>query len=432
MALTPVGDGVYHGELNEHWTIGPKVHGGAMLALCANAARTEHGADRGVRQFFVGLNQGDRTAVRAAVTLGDPEHHVPPLLSVNPVIPLMQPARRCKLARTGSMRITSSWTARATSSCRPANWRWCLPRSSGRPSAMLAAMARIAIIGGGSIGEALLSGLLRAGRQVKDLVVAEKSPDRVKYLSDTYSVLVTTVADAVDTAAYVIVAVKPSDAGAVVAEIAEAAAQAESDAVEQVFVSVVAGVTTEFYENKLPAGSPVIRVMPNAPVIVGGGVSALARGRFATAEQLKEVSAIFDAVGGVLTVPESQLDAVTAVSGSGPAYFFLMVEALVDAGVAAGLTRAVSTDLVVQTMAGSAAMLLERLDRAQPAGDAGGSSLGSALDTTAAQLRATITSPGGTTAAGLRELERGGLRAAVADAVDAAKRRSEQLGITSE
>jgi pyrroline-5-carboxylate reductase len=297
---------------------------------------------------------------------------------------------------------------------------------------MLARMARIAIIGGGSIGEALLSGLLRAGRQVKDLVVAEKSPDRVKYLSDTYSVLVTTVADAVDTATYVIVAVKPSDAGAVVAEIAEAAAQAESDAAEQVFVSVVAGVTTEFYENKLPAGSPVIRVMPNAPVVVGGGVSALARGRFATAEHLKEVSAIFDAVGGVLTVPESQLDAVTAVSGSGPAYFFLMVEALVDAGVAAGLTRAVSTDLVVQTLAGSAAMLLERLDQAQPAGDAAGSSLGSALDTTAAQLRATITSPGGTTAAGLRELERGGLRAAVADAVEAAKKRSEQLGITSE
>ncbi|HEX9498496.1 MAG TPA: pyrroline-5-carboxylate reductase dimerization domain-containing protein, partial [Mycobacterium sp.] len=129
---------------------------------------------------------------------------------------------------------------------------------------------------------------------------------------------------------------------------------------------------------------------------------------------LKEVSAIFDAVGGVLTVPESQLDAVTAVSGSGPAYFFLMVEALVDAGVAAGLTRSVATDLVVQTMAGSAAMLLERLDEAQPAGDA---AMGTAMDTTAA---------------GLRELERGGLRAAVAEAVDAAKKRSEQLGITSE
>ncbi|WP_181428177.1 pyrroline-5-carboxylate reductase [Mycolicibacterium moriokaense] len=290
-------------------------------------------------------------------------------------------------------------------------------------------MARIAIIGGGSIGEALLSGMLRAGRQVKDLVVAEKFPDRAKYLSETYSVLVTTVSDAVDTATYVIVAVKPADVGSVTGEIADAVAKAESDTAEQVFVSVVAGVTTEFYENKLPAGSPVIRVMPNAPVVVGGGISALARGRFATAEQLKEVSAIFDAVGGVLTVPESQLDAVTAVSGSGPAYFFLLVEALVDAGVAAGLTRSVATDLVVQTMAGSAAMLLERIDEAQPAGDA---ALGTAMDTTAAQLRATVTSPGGTTAAGLRELERGGLRAAVAAAVEAAKMRSEQLGITSE
>ena len=301
--------------------------------------------------------------------------------------------------------------------------------SSSRAHAMLSRMARIAIVGGGSIGEALLSGLLRSGRQTKDMVIAEKHPERAKYLSETYSVLVTTVSDAVDTATYVIVAVKPADAGNLVGEIAAAAAKAESTAAEQVFVSVVAGVTTEFYENKLPAGSPVIRVMPNAPVVVGGGVSALARGRFATADHLKEVSAIFDAVGGVLTVPESQLDAVTAVSGSGPAYFFLLVEALVDAGVAAGLTRSVATDLVVQTMAGSAAMLLERLDEAQPAGDA---AMGTAMDTTAAQLRATVTSPGGTTAAGLRELERGGLRAAVADAVDAAKKRSEQLGITSE
>jgi pyrroline-5-carboxylate reductase len=294
---------------------------------------------------------------------------------------------------------------------------------------MLSRMARIAIVGGGSIGEALLSGLLRAGRQVKDMVVAEKFPDRAKYLSDTYSVLVTTVADAVETGTYIIVAVKPADVESVIGEIAEAAAKAESDTAEQVFVTVAAGVTTAYYEAKLPAGSPVIRVMPNAPVVVGGGVSALARGRFATPGHLKEVSAIFDAVGGVLTVPESQLDAVTAVSGSGPAYFFLMVEALVDAGVAAGLSRSVATDLVVQTMAGSAAMLLERLDEAQPAGDA---AMGTAMDTTAAQLRATVTSPGGTTAAGLRELERGGLRAAVADAVDAAKRRSEQLGITSE
>jgi pyrroline-5-carboxylate reductase len=291
-------------------------------------------------------------------------------------------------------------------------------------------MARVAIIGGGSIGEALLSGLLRAGRQVKDLVVAEKSPDRARYLSETYSILVTSVVDAVEDATYVIVAVKPGDVESVIGDIAEAAAAAENDSVEQVFVTVAAGVTTAFYESKLPAGSPVIRVMPNAPVVVGGGVSALARGRFATPEHLKDVSALFDAVGGVITVPESQLDAVTAVSGSGPAYFFLMVEALVDAGVAAGLSRTVATDLVVQTMAGSAAMLLERLDDAQKVPD--DAAMGSGMDTYPAQLRATVTSPGGTTAAGLRELEKGGLRAAVGEAVEAAKLRSEQLGITSE
>jgi pyrroline-5-carboxylate reductase len=291
-------------------------------------------------------------------------------------------------------------------------------------------MARIAIIGGGSMGEALLAGLLRSGRQVKDMVVAERMPDRAKYLSDTYSVQVASVADAAEHATFVIVAVKPSDVELVIGEIAEAAAKAEADSAEQVFVSVAAGVATSFYESKLPAGAPVIRVMPNAPALVGAGVSALAKGRFVTPEQLKEVATLFDCVGGVLTVPESQIDAVTAVSGSGPAYFFLMVEALVDAGVAVGLSRPVATDLAVQTMAGSAAMLLEGLDKARrPAADGG---MGVGVDTTAAQLRATVTSPGGTTAAGLRELERGGLRAAVSDADVAAKTRSEQLGITSE
>ncbi|CAM3386251.1 pyrroline-5-carboxylate reductase [Mycobacterium frederiksbergense] len=283
-------------------------------------------------------------------------------------------------------------------------------------------MARIAIIGGGSIGEALLSGLLRAGRQVKDLVVAEKHPDRAKQLADTYSVRVTSVSDAADSAAYIIIAVKPADVESVTGQIAEAVAKAEGQSEEQVFVSVAAGVSTAFFEAKLPAGTPVIRVMPNAPMVVGGGVSAVAAGRFATAEQLKEVSAIFDTVGDVLTVAESQLDAVTAVSGSGPAYFFLMVEALVDAGVDAGLSREIATELVVHTMAGSAAMLLDRRDSAQAG----------VMDTSPTVLRAIVTSPGGTTAAGLRELERGGLRSAVADAIAAAKRRSEQLGITSE
>jgi pyrroline-5-carboxylate reductase len=295
---------------------------------------------------------------------------------------------------------------------------------------MLSGMARIAIIGGGSIGEALLSGLLRAGRQVKDVVVSERVPERAKYLADTYSVRVAPVADAVDNATFVIVAVKPADVEAVMGDVARVAAAAETDTGEQVFVTVVAGITIAYFESKLPAGTPVVRAMPNAAALVGAGVTALAKGRFVSAMQLEEVSALFDSVGSVLTVPEAQMDAVTAVSGSGPAYFLLMVESLVDAGVAAGLSRTVATDLAAQTMAGAAAMLLERMDSggqstAEPA-------LGSLPDATAAQLRATVTSPGGTTAAGLRELERGGLRAAVDAAVQAAKKRSEQLRITSE
>jgi pyrroline-5-carboxylate reductase len=291
-------------------------------------------------------------------------------------------------------------------------------------------VARIAIIGGGSIGEALLSGLLRAGRQVKDLVVAERIPERARYLAETYSVLVTSVNDAVQSATFVIVAVKPADVESVIGEIAQAAAEAESDSGDQVFVTVAAGVTIQHFESRLPAGTPVIRAMPNAPSLVGAGVSALAKGRFATPQQLEEVSALFDSVGGVLTVPETQLDAVTAVSGSGPAYFFLMVEALVDAGVGVGLSRSVATELAAQTMAGSAAMLLERMHQERQGADDAPSDL--RVDTTAAQLRATVTSPGGTTAAALRELERRGLRAAVDGAVQAAKTRAEQLRITSE
>lgn len=295
---------------------------------------------------------------------------------------------------------------------------------------MLCGMARIAIIGGGSIGEALLSGLLRAGRQVKDLVVVERVPERAKYLADTYSVLTSSVSDAVENASFVVVAVKPADVESVMAEIARAAAAAESDTAEQVFVTVAAGITITYFESKLPAGTPVVRAMPNAAALVGAGVTALAKGRFVTAPQLEGVSALFDSVGGVLSVPEDQMDAVTALSGSGPAYFFLLVEALIDAGVAAGLSRDVAADLTAQTMAGSAAMLLERMDADRQLGEAEAPAL--RVDATATQLRATVTSPGGTTAAGLRELERGGLRAAVDAAVQAAKIRSEQLRITSE
>ncbi len=295
---------------------------------------------------------------------------------------------------------------------------------------MLSGMARIAIIGGGSIGEALLSGLLRAGRQVKDLVVAERMPDRATYLADTYSVLVTSVSEAVDNAALVVVAVKPVDVESVLGELARATAGAENDSAEQVYVTIAAGITITYVESKLPAGTPVIRAMPNAAALVGAGVTALAKGRFVTAQQLDEVSALFDAVGSSLTVPEAQMDAVTALSGSGPAYFLLMVEALVDAGVAAGLSRQVATELTAQTMAGAAAMLLEGMDQDRRSAD--GEPRAMRADATAAQLRATVTSPGGTTAAALRELERGGLRVAVDAAVQAAKKRSEQLRITLE
>lgn len=286
-------------------------------------------------------------------------------------------------------------------------------------------MARIAIIGGGNMGEALLAGLLTAGRPVKDLVVAERFGDRARQLAEKYSVLVTSVADAVENASVVIVAVKPQDVDSVVAEFAKNVTAAPEESPEQVLVTIVAGVTTGYVEAKLPAGTAVIRVMPNTPVKVGAGASALAKGRFPSNEQVDQVAALFECVGTVAIVPEEQMDAVTAVSGSGPAYFFLMVEALVDAGVAAGLSRRGATDLAVQTMAGSAQMLLD--GRGEPEGTAN-----AVIDTVPAQLRAMVTSPGGTTAAALRELEAGGLRTSVDRAVQAAKTRSEQLRVTPE
>lgn len=298
---------------------------------------------------------------------------------------------------------------------------------------MLVDMSRIAVIGGGNIGEALIAGLLRSGRLAKDIAVAEKVPDRAKALADAYSVRVSDVADAVEGADFIVVAVKPSDVDATTTEIgaALAALDAEGNGREsdQVLVSLAAGVSTAYFESKLPAGAPVIRVMPNTPMLVGAGVCALAPGRFATEEQLGAVAEVLRAVGAVITVAESQMDIVTALSGSGPAYFFLLVEAMVDAGVAGGLARDTASALVAETMAGAAAMLVERADAPE---HQGGSASRATIDTLPAQLRATVTSPGGTTAAALRELERGGLRATVHAAVEAAKTRSEQLGITSE
>ena len=272
-------------------------------------------------------------------------------------------------------------------------------------------MTRIAVIGGGRIGEALISGLLENGFATKDLVVAEKFEERREQLARDYSIRVTgSTSDAVEGADVVVVAVKPNDVDAVVTDLA--AVDAGNDD-EQILVSLAAGVPTVRYETKLPAGFPVVRVMPNTPMLVGEGASVLSAGRYVKQQHLDTVREILASVGTVSVVPESQIDAVTAVSGSGPAYFFLVAEAMIDAGVALGLTRTVATDLVVQTMTGSAAMLTRSGDNA-------------------ADLRAAVTSPGGTTAAAIRELERGGLRTAFYEALDAAKRRSAQLGAASD
>ena len=271
-------------------------------------------------------------------------------------------------------------------------------------------MTRIAVIGGGKIGEALLSGLVQAGHAPKNLVVAEQYPPRAQELAGQFGILTTTVTDAVEGAHVVVIAVKPADVDGVMAELA--ATDLDGD-VEQLVVSLAAGIPTARFEAKLPAGFPVVRVMPNTPMLVGEGVSAIAAGRYATADHLDTVREILGSVGKVVTVAESQLDAVTAVSGSGPAYLFLVAEAMIDAGVGLGLTRATATELVVQTVIGSAAML-------------GGSGR------SANELRADVTSPGGTTAAAVRELERGGLRTAFNDALAAAKHRSAELGAAPE
>lgn len=271
-------------------------------------------------------------------------------------------------------------------------------------------MTRIAIIGGGKIGEALISGLLHAGHAIKDLVVAEQYQPRVDELIAEYSIRVTTIEDAAEGADVIVIAVKPNDVEAALTALSKVDLDGD---LEQLIVSLAAGIPIGFYETRLPAGFPVIRVMPNTPMLVGEGVSVLAPGRHVKAEHLELVRGILGSVGKVVTVPESQIDAVTAVSGSGPAYMFLVAEAMIDAGVGLGLTRAVASELVVQTMVGSAAML----DRT---GDSAG------------DLRAAVTSPGGTTAAAVRELEAGGLRTAFYNALEAAKTRSAAMGAAVE
>ncbi|RJO76561.1 pyrroline-5-carboxylate reductase [Nocardia panacis] len=272
-------------------------------------------------------------------------------------------------------------------------------------------MTRIAVIGGGRIGEALVAGLLESGRAAKDLVIVEPHADRATQLASRFEVRVTeSVEDAALGADLVVIAVKPGDVDAVLTDLSKAVIGGDGD---QVLVSLAAGVPTARLERPLPAGFPVVRVMPNTPMLVGQGMCVVAPGRYVNAEQLAQVTEMLGAVGRVATVAESQMDAVTAVSGSGPAYFFLIAEAMIDAGVGLGLSRDIATELVVQTMVGSAALLDES-------------------DQSPVELRAAVTSPAGTTAAAVRELERGGVRSAFYEALHAAKDRSAEQGGVSD
>ncbi|WP_305092523.1 pyrroline-5-carboxylate reductase [Prescottella sp. R16] len=271
-------------------------------------------------------------------------------------------------------------------------------------------MTRIAVIGGGKIGEALISGLLQGGHATRDLVVAEPYEPRARELAAAYSIRVTTIEDAAEGADVIVVAVKPGDVDSVLTALGKVDLDGEQD---QMLVSLAAGIPTARYEVKLPAGFPVVRVMPNTPMLVGQGASVIAPGRHVKPEHLELVRSVLGTVGTVTTVPESQIDAVTAVSGSGPAYFFLVAEAMIDAGVSLGLTRATASELVAQTMVGSAAMLTESGESAH-------------------ELRAAVTSPGGTTAAAVRGLEQGGLRTAFYDALAAARDRSAELGTVTD
>jgi pyrroline-5-carboxylate reductase len=258
--------------------------------------------------------------------------------------------------------------------------------------------AKLVIVGGGRMGAALLGGLIAAGWAHPDeLSVVEPITARRKELTSEYAGVV--VSAEVVPADGAVIAVKPADV--------ETACRALEGKVSRV-LSIAAGVPLARLEASLP-GLPVVRAMPNTPALVGAGAAAIAPGRGATDDDLAWAEAILGAVGIVVRVPEKLLDAVTGLSGSGPAYVFLVAEAMIDAGVLAGLPRDVSERLTSQTLLGAARLLVESGDSAEA-------------------LRAAVTSPGGTTAAGLRVLEERAVRAAFLDAVVAATERSRELG----
>lgn len=270
-------------------------------------------------------------------------------------------------------------------------------------TAMTAGNPTIAILGAGKIGEALLSGLLAAGRPADSLRFTERSETRAAELSARYGVAATTNSKAAADADVLVVAVKPQDIEPLLLELAG------SISAGTLVVSLAAGLPTALYERHLPAGTPVVRVMPNTALLLGEAMSAISAGSHATEEHLAVVQELLSSVGQVVRVPESQQDAVTALSGSGPAYFFYLVEAMIDAGILLGLPRTVSSDLIIQSAVGAAIMLRDTGEHP-------------------VALREAVTSPGGTTIAAIRELENHGVRAALLAAIEAAALRSAELG----
>jgi pyrroline-5-carboxylate reductase len=263
---------------------------------------------------------------------------------------------------------------------------------------------RIAILGAGKIGESLLAGLLSSGwRKPDEIVVTGRREERLAELAERYGVEATlSNSDAVRDASFIVIAVKPQDFDTLLGEIGGLLTA------EQTVLSVAAAVPTAQIEQHMADSVPVLRAMPNTPATVHEGIAGLCAGAHASDEHLSMAQEVLEHVGRVVQVPEAYMDAVTAVSGSGPAYFALLAEAMIEAGILLGLSREVSTDLVVQTMLGTAKLL--RDEKMHPV-----------------ELREMVTSPGGTTIRAIRELERAGVRAAFLNAIQAAMERSREL-----
>ncbi|MBK9519804.1 MAG: pyrroline-5-carboxylate reductase [Anaeromyxobacter sp.] len=263
----------------------------------------------------------------------------------------------------------------------------------------------IAFIGAGNMAEALVKGLLRAGVAApQEIVCTDRRPERGPELAARYGVRVTQDnLAAVREAGVIVLSVKPQVMEKVLAEIGPAL-----DA-SKLVISIAAGIPIVAIERKVGHGVRVIRTMPNTPALVGAGATALSPGEHATEADLVQARALFDAIGMTVVVDEPLLDAVTGLSGSGPAYIFLIIEALSDGGVKAGLARAQAQELAAQTVYGSAKLLIET-------GEHPG------------RLKDQVTSPGGTAIAGLHTLEAGGLRTTLMNAVEAATNRSRELG----